>query len=124
MHVHHTTNSLADCLTVMPDFQALDYSVVYYLFPFVDKITVEFRKYNPSATDDPDHFPGMIRNQLWGTTGPKIGNEVERNFSLPAIRYGIIDSLNAFWRSHLEDVVTSDNTFPRRPDHQRSSRLR
>jgi hypothetical protein len=54
----------------------------------------------------------MIRNQLRGTTGPKIGNEVEQNFSLPAIRYGIIDSLNAFWRSQLENVVTSDNTVP------------
>ena len=112
MHVHHTTYSLADFLTAMPDFQALGYSVMYYMFPFVDKITVEFRKYNPAATGDPDHFPWMIRNQLWGTTGPKIGNEVEQNFSIPAIRYGIIDSLNAFWRSQLENVVVSDNTVP------------
>jgi FAD/FMN-containing dehydrogenase len=112
MHVHHTTYSLADFLTALPDFQALGYSVMYYMFPFVDKITVEFRKYNPTATGDPDHFAWMIRNQLWGTTGPKIGNEVEQKFSVPAIRYGIIDSLNAFWRSQLENVVVSDNTVP------------
>jgi hypothetical protein len=112
MHVHHTTYSLADFLTALPDFQALGYSVMYYMFPFVDKITVEFRKYNPTATGDPDHFPWMIRNQLWGTTGPRIGNEVEQNFSIPAIRYGIIDSLNGFWRSQLENVVVGDNTVP------------
>jgi FAD binding domain len=112
MHVHHTTYSLADFLTALPDFQALGYSVMYYMFPFVDKITVEFRKYNPAATGDPDHFAWMIRNQLWGTTGPRIGNEVEQNFSIPAIRYGILDSLNAFWRSQLENVVVSDNTVP------------
>ena len=112
MHVHHTTYSLAEFLAAMPDFQALGYSVMYYMFPFVDKITVEFRKYNPGATGQPDHFPWMIRNQLWGTTGPKIGNEVEQNFSVPAIRYSIIDSLNAFWRSQLENVVTGDYTIP------------
>ena len=112
MHVHHTTYSLADFLTALPDFQALGYSVMYYMFPFVDKITVEFRKYNPTATGDPDHFAWIIRNQLWGTTGPKVGNEIEQNFSNPTIRYSIIDSLNAFWRSQLENVVTSDNTVP------------
>jgi FAD/FMN-containing dehydrogenase len=112
MHVHHTTYSLADFLTALPDLKALGYSLMYYMFPFVDKITVEFRKYNPTATGDPEHFGWMIRNQLWGTSGPKIGHDVEQNFSIPAIRYAIIDSLNAFWRSQLENVVVGDHTIP------------
>ncbi|MFC5864335.1 FAD-dependent oxidoreductase [Acidicapsa dinghuensis] len=112
MHVHHTTYSLADFLKALPDFQALGYSIMYYMFPFVDKITVEFRKYNPTATGDPAHFPWVLRNQLWGTTGPKAGHDIEQNFSVPAIRYGIIDSFNAFWRSQLENVVVGDNTLP------------
>jgi hypothetical protein len=112
MHVHHTTYSLADFLKALPDFQALGYSIMYYMFPFVDKITVEFRKYNPSATGDPSHFPWVLRNQLWGTTGPKAGHDIEQNFSIPAVRYGIIDSFNAFWRSQLENVVVGDNTLP------------
>lgn len=112
MHVHHHTYSLADFLTALPDFKALGYSVMYYMFPFVDKITVEFRKYNPTATGDPDHFPWVLRNQLWGTTGPKAGHDIEQDFSIPVIRYGIIDAFNAFWRSQLENIVTGDNTLP------------
>ena len=112
MHVHHITYSLAEFLKALPDFQALGYSVMYYMFPFVDKITVEFRKYNPSATGDPDHFAWILRNQLWGTTGPKAGHDIEQNFSIPAVRYAIIDSFNAFWRTQLENIVVSDNTVP------------
>lgn len=112
MHVHHMTYSLADFLTALPDLKALGYSLMYYMFPFVDKITVEFRKYNPTATGDPDHFPWVLRNQLWGTTGPKAGHDVEQNFSVPSIRYGIIDAFNAFWRSQLENVVKGDYTLP------------
>jgi FAD/FMN-containing dehydrogenase len=112
MHVHHKTFSIADFLTSLPDLIALDYSIMYYLFPFQDKITVEFRKYNPSATGEPNHVAWALRNHIWGTSGPKLGHDVEQNVSIPSIRYGIIDSFNATWRFQLENIVTSDYTIP------------
>ena len=112
MHVHHQTYSLADFLTALPDLKALGYSLMYYMFPFADKITVEFRKYNPGATGDPDHFAWALRNHIWGTFGPKFGHDTEANFSIPEIRYGIIDSFNAAWRLQLENIVVSDYTIP------------
>lgn len=112
MHVHHTTYSIADFLSKLPDLKTLGYSMMYYLFPFEDKITVEFRKYNPGATGEPNRAGWALRNHIWGTSGPKFGHEVEQNISVPSVRYGIIDTFNAAWRLQLETIVAGDYTIP------------
>ncbi|MGA8532430.1 MAG: FAD-binding protein [Acidobacteriaceae bacterium] len=112
MHVHHTTYSLEDFLAKLPDLKTLGYSLMYYLFPFEDKITVEFRKYNPGATGEPNRAAWALRNHIWGTSGPKFGHDVEQNVAIPSIRYGIIDTFNAAWRLQLETIVSSDYTIP------------
>jgi hypothetical protein len=112
MAVHHTTYSLADFISALPDLKALDYSTMFYIFPFDGKITVEFRKYNPDATGDPDHCAWALRNHIWGTSGPKFGHDITQTFSDPVVRYGIIDAFNAAWRLQLENIVVGDNTLP------------
>lgn len=112
MHVHHKTFDLQDFIETLPDLKQLGYSMMYYQFPFDNKITVEFRKYNPAATGDPNRCAWAVRNHIWGTSGPKLGHDVEENFCDPTVRYGIIDAFNAGWRLQLENIVTSDNTVP------------
>jgi len=112
MHVHHTTYSLQDFITALPDLKALGYSLMYYIFPFDGKITVEFRKHNPGASGDPERAGWALRNHIWGTSGPKFGHDIEENVSIPSIRYGIIDAFNAAWRLQLETFVTGDYTLP------------
>jgi len=112
MHVHHTTYSIADFLAALPELKALNYSMMYYLFPFSDKITVEFRKYNPGATGEPNRTAWPLRNFVWGSAGPKLAAHVQATVSIPSIRYGIIDSFNAGWRLQLENIVCSDYTIP------------
>ncbi|MBT9331598.1 FAD-binding oxidoreductase [Paracidobacterium acidisoli] len=112
MAVHHTTYSLQDFLSALPDLKALGYSMMFYIFPFDNKITVEYRKYNPGATGEPNRCAWALRNHIWGTSGPKLGHDVEQNFSVPSIRYGIIDAFNAAWRLQLENIVVSDYTIP------------
>jgi FAD/FMN-containing dehydrogenase len=54
MHVHHKTFHLQEFLQTLPQLKELGYSMMYYMFPFQDLITVEFRKYNPGATGEPN----------------------------------------------------------------------
>lgn len=112
MHVHHTTYSLQDFIAKLPDMKSLGYSMMFYIFPFDDKITVEFRKYNPEATGDPNRAAWALRNHIWGTSGPRLGYDTQQNVSIPSIRYGIIDAFNAGWRFTLENIVSSDYTIP------------
>jgi len=64
MDVHHKTFSLAEFSKALPELIALNYSIMYYIFPFVDKITIEFRKYNPAATGEPNRSAWALRNHL------------------------------------------------------------
>jgi hypothetical protein len=72
---------------------------MYYLFPFNDQITIEFRADNPAATGEPNRHAWALRNHLWGTSGPRLGHNIERDVDVPEVRYGVIDSFNALWRS-------------------------
>ncbi len=112
LDVHHKTFTLTEFIKALPDLKALNYSMMFYIFPFDDRITIEFRKYNPGASGEPNRAAWALRNHLWGTSGPKLGHDVEANFSVPSIRYGIIDKFNALWRFQLENLVVSDNTIP------------
>ncbi len=59
MHVHHKTFKLEDFLQGLPELKQLGYSMMYYMFPFDDLITVEFRRYNPDATGEPNRKSGL-----------------------------------------------------------------
>ncbi len=110
--VHHRTYSIAEFLAALPELKALGYSLMYYFFPFEDRITVEFRKDNPAASGEPNRTAWALRNHTWGTSGPRLAHEIGRHVHSPAIRYGIIDHFNGLWRLQLERFVESDHTSP------------
>jgi FAD/FMN-containing dehydrogenase len=127
LSVHHKTFHLADFIAQLPQLKALNYAMMYYIFPFDGLITVEFRNYNPGASGDPNKIIWPLRNYIWGTAGPKFAHDMGQTISIPKIRYGIIDAFNALWRFKLENIITSDNTVPadeiiRYPDVANDSR--
>ena len=83
MAVHHKTFHLADFVQQLPQLKALNYAMMYYMFPFDDLITVEFRNYNPTATGDPNRIIWPLRNYIWGTAGPKFAHDMEETISDP-----------------------------------------
>lgn len=127
LSVHHKTFHLADFVQQLPDLKDLGYAMMYYIFPFDGLITVEFRKYNPTATGDPNEIIWPLRNYIWGTSGPKFAHDLEHTVPIAKIRHGIMDAFNAVWRFKLENIITSDNTVPadeiiRYPDVANDSR--
>jgi FAD/FMN-containing dehydrogenase len=110
MAVHHKTFHIADFIQQLPQLKALNYAMMYYIFPFDDLITVEFRNYNPGAPGEPNRTIWPLRNYIWGTAGPKFAHDMEQTVPNPKIRYGLIDGFNALWRFKLENIITSDNT--------------
>ena len=54
MAVRHETFSLEDFTARLPKLMARGESMMYYIFPFEDLITVEFRHYNPKAKGEPN----------------------------------------------------------------------
>jgi FAD/FMN-containing dehydrogenase len=111
MAVHHKTFSVSEFTAALPDLRALGYSMFFYMFLFSDRITVEFRKYNPDATGKPNRELWEIRNYFWGTAGPRFAHDLETQVPDAALRHSIIDTFDAMWRYKLENVIVSDHTL-------------
>jgi FAD/FMN-containing dehydrogenase len=111
MAVHHKTYTIAEFFKALPELKALNYSMFFYMFLFTDRITVEFRKYNPDATGEPNRLVWSIRNYFWGTAGPRFGHDTENNIADPELRYSIIETFNRMWQFKLENIIVSDNTL-------------
>lgn len=99
-------------IDTLPELKALNYSMMFYIFPFEDLITVEFRRYNPTATGKPNRHAWELRNYLWSKAGPRFAQDIENSISDPKVRYAVIDGFCAMWRFKLENLVVSENTVP------------
>jgi FAD/FMN-containing dehydrogenase len=108
--VRHETFSIADFVAKLPELLVSGESIMYYLFPFEDLVTVEFRHYNLQAEGDPNRVAWPLRNYMWGTAGPAFCARVEEDVPAPELRYKIIDGFCALWRFKLEHLVRSDFT--------------
>jgi FAD/FMN-containing dehydrogenase len=110
MAVRHETFKLAEFLEKLPELKTSGESLMYYMFPYDDLITVEFRHYNPDAKGDPDQHVWPLRNYMWARTGPMFCSQVEANIANKTVRYKVIDGFGALWRFQLENMVRSENT--------------
>jgi hypothetical protein len=109
--VHHETFKLEDFVAQLPQLKARGESMMYYIFPFDNLITVEFRHYNPGAAGPPNRIAWPLRNYMWATAGPLFCSQVESNIADKDIRYGVINGFCAMWRFKLENLISSDNTI-------------
>jgi FAD/FMN-containing dehydrogenase len=108
--VHHETFTLEEFVANLPELKSRGQSLMFYIFPFDNLITVEFRHYNPGAAGDPNRHVWQLRNYLWKSAGPLLCYEVEKDIGIPSVRYKVIDEFNAVWRFKLTNLVHSDNT--------------
>lgn len=111
MAVYHETFTLEEFVTKLDALKARGQSMMFYYFPFVDRITIEFRSYNPNATGSPNRSAWTLRNYLWGTAGPRFGHDIEATIPVPAVRYEVIDGFNAILRFKLEHLIRADYTL-------------
>lgn len=112
MKVYHRTFDLDEFARGFADLKKLNTSIMMYLFPFSNKITIEFREYNRSAQGKPDRRGWAMRNDFWAVSGPRVADLVDRYVFPRSLRYKIVDGLNALWRLILHRGVTGDYTIP------------
>ncbi len=111
MAVHHETFKLGDFTARLPALKARGESMMFYIFPFDDLITVEFRHYNPGATGAANRVAWPLRNFMWANAGPLFCSQVESQIADKDIRYGVINGFCAMWRFKLENLISSDYTI-------------
>jgi hypothetical protein len=108
--VRHETYSLEDFAAKLPSLMTSGESLMYYIFPFDNLVTIEFRHYNLTAKGSPDRHIWPLRNYLWATAGPLFCSRVDSEIENRDVRYKVIDGFCAVWRFKLENLIRSDNT--------------
>jgi FAD/FMN-containing dehydrogenase len=86
-----------------------------YLFPFLDRVVVELRRYTGPAAEAPapaSHWLWRFRNRIWGSAAPGFGYLIERHVGPPRLRYGIVNSFNRILGVTTERVLKSAHTSP------------
>jgi FAD/FMN-containing dehydrogenase len=108
MAVHYETFTLEKFREKFHDLKNRHESMMLFLFPFANLITVEFRNYKQGVRGRPNRLVWKLRNYLWKTVGPLLCHEIDKHIP-PPIRYRLIGIFNFLLRRILH-FLRSDNT--------------
>lgn len=110
MSVHHIGYTLKEFQDLLDDSKAPNDSMMLYLFPFLDKVTVEYRRYGP-AGGKPNRVLWRFRNWVWKSVGPGFGYLVTKILPIRRLRYALIDRFNQALQSIVNRVLQDRYTL-------------
>jgi FAD/FMN-containing dehydrogenase len=111
MAVRHKTYSLDEFDKQLPALKAMGESIMMYIDPFLDAITVEFRRYREDK--DParaSSWQWKLRNLVWSTLAPHFSYMVTKYIPIKTLRYFLINTYNRLKNLVLVLGVRGDNT--------------
>lgn len=112
MAVHHETYSLAEFAEQLPALKAGGESIMMYIDPFLDTVTVELRRYREDK--DPARarsWQWRLRNLVWSVLAPYFSYTVTKYVPIKRLRYFLIDTYNRLKNYILVLGVRGGNTL-------------
>ena len=111
MSVHHRTYTLDEFEHVLPELKQEPYSIMYYLFPFNNNLTVEFRRYDSNAQPS-GRKAWWLRNLAWKTLAPAVSALATRYIKAKGLRFTVLDNFYRLLQVILDRVVHSNSSYP------------
>ena len=111
MAVRHETYTLDTFIDRLPALQQRGESMMLYLFPHQDRITVEYRKYG-AGTRTSKRWVWQLRNWVWKTFAPSFGWFVSKYVPWAGLRFWLVDRLNSIARWVQTTVLHGESTSP------------
>jgi FAD/FMN-containing dehydrogenase len=108
--VSHETFKIGEFIDQLGTLIARNESMMYYIFPFEDLITVEFRSYQPDLSPSPNRTGWFLRNLGWANLAPRVAHV--DSFLPRLFRNELLTATDAAWRVTLETFVQHDYTVP------------
>jgi FAD/FMN-containing dehydrogenase len=109
--VEHRTYDRREFVERLPELIEQGASLMFYLFPFIDKVTVEFRRYVP-ATGRANRRIWALRNFTWRLIAPGVAYWTERLVPSRRIRNAIVNTFDSILHVLVDKVIRSANTVP------------
>ena len=108
--VRHETYSFKRFLQMLPAIKAQNESIELYIFPMVDRITVQFR--GPATPNTPmNHWAWWLRN-MGVKYGIPVVTRLFRLIPFRSLRYACINLVDAIARQILVKLVHAGHTNP------------
>ncbi len=117
MSVHHEVYKLKDFQARLPELIARGDSMMFYIFPFLEKIGIEFRRYVGNEADvrmngAAKSAAWKIRNKSWKTVTPFVNYALEKYVPWRQPRYFAVNQVNRAAQLLMTRLVKSAHTLP------------
>jgi FAD/FMN-containing dehydrogenase len=109
MSVYHEVVRISEIADRLPSFIARGESMMYYLFPFQDRMVIEFRRYGDGPPGN--HSLWKLRNLGWKTVAPAVTGLVRRAVPGAAVRHVLLEAFGRPARM-LMPLMRAPNTSP------------
>jgi FAD/FMN-containing dehydrogenase len=114
--VEHRTYGEREFLERLPELIAHETSLMFYLYPFIDKVTVEFRRYVGEArvpgAGRPNRWVWALRNFTWRLIAPGVAYWTEQLVPSRRTRNAIVNEFNRLLHVLVDRLIASANTAP------------
>ncbi len=107
-HKVYHVDEFADQLTALISGER---SVMLYLFPFLDKVLVEYRSDAPGEVE-PGSWQWRVRNYAWKTLGPGYSMVLGYVMPIRVVRYALINLANRLIAWFIQRVLKDSNSSP------------
>jgi len=113
MEVHHELFSFDEFASRLPALRARGDSMMLYINPFKDTITVEFRRYHETDSDRRlSEWQWRLRNEVWSHLAPLWAFNVSRLVSWRWLSSALTDLYNGLINLALTRVIKGKATVP------------
>lgn len=114
MSVKHRSYSLDEFERVLPSLYERGASMMFYIFPFIDSIMVEFREYTGElnrAGRRPNRAVWKVRNAFWRDIHPIVVHTAAHWVRPRRVGYAALEAWNRVVRTVAPAVLRSKNTI-------------
>src|SRR4051794_8905516 len=112
MRVHHEKLTLDEFAARLPELRQRNASMMMYINPFRDTITVEFREYHETDGQHLSEWQWRLRNAVWSHFAPMYGSTVSRLVTWKPLRSALVDFYNGLIVLALTKVIEGESTSP------------
>jgi FAD/FMN-containing dehydrogenase len=113
MEVHHEKFSFQEFSEQLPQLRTRGDSLMLYINPFKDSITVEFRRYHEVDSDRGlSQWQWKLRNEVWSHLAPLWGFHVSRLVTWKRLSSALTDFYNGLIVLALTKVIKGKATVP------------
>jgi FAD/FMN-containing dehydrogenase len=116
LSVQHRTFRVAQFADLLPELIETDASLMFYLFPFVDRVSVEFRQYVGDArgpgAERPNRTTWRLRNFTWRTVAPGAARFAEACIPWRPARYQFLNWFDSSLHVAVDRLLRSPVTLP------------